>query len=70
MNKPYSVKLGTPDELKNIESEGDREILVPARDVYEAHKLALNKCKGVEEVLSITLNNKKLYNNVTGFCNT
>lgn len=54
MKKQYSAKIGTPDEFKSVETEGPRDILVEARDVYEAHKIALTKTKGVEEVLTIT----------------
>jgi hypothetical protein len=67
VNKPYVAKVGTPDTLKQIDSEGDHEHLVSASNVYEAHKQAMFKCKGVEEVLTITLNNKRVYDIVTGF---
>jgi len=67
MNKSYVVKVGTPDSLKQIDSDGDREQLVKAANVYDAHKQALYKCKGIEEVLSITFNNKRVYDIVTGF---
>ena len=67
MNKSYVVKVGTPDSLKQIDTEGDRELLINASSVYEAHKQTMFKCKGTEEVLIITLNSKRLYDLVTGF---
>lgn len=67
MNKPYVAKVGTPVALKAIDSEGDREHLANATNVYEAHKQAMTKCKGLEEVLTITINNKQVYDHVNGF---
>lgn len=67
MNKSFVAKTGTPDALKQIDSEGDREHLIQASNVYEAHKLAMVKCKNLEEVLTITLNSKRVYDIVTGF---
>lgn len=67
MNKSYVAKVGTPDSLKQIDSEGDRDILIPAQNVYDAHKQAMFKCKGIEEVLSISLSGKRVYDIVTGF---
>lgn len=70
MNKQYVAKIGTPDSLKQIDSESDRESLIPASNVYEAHKQAMFKCKALEEVLTITLNGKRVYDIVTGFGET
>lgn len=65
--KNYVAKLGTPDALKQLDTEGDRDQLVPAANVYEAHKKAMNLTRNTEEVLTITLNNKRVYDIVTGF---
>lgn len=68
MNKPFIAKIGTPDTLKQVDSDSDREILISnVRDVYSAHKTAMNSCRGIEEVLTITLNNKRVYDFNTGF---
>lgn len=65
--KKYVAKVGTPDALKQVDSDSDRETLVEATTVYEAHKKAMSKCRGVEEVLRITLNNVTVYDIVAGF---
>lgn len=65
--KKYVAKVGTPDHLKQIDSDLDREILVEDANPYGAHKKAMIKLKGTEEVLSITINNVRVYDIVTGF---
>lgn len=65
--KKYAVVIGTPDNLKQIDSEIDRETLVEAASVYEAHKIAMGKCKGIEEVLRLTHNGVRVYDIATGF---
>jgi len=67
VKKQYSATIGTPDELKNIDTEADRDVLVEGRDVYEAHKNAMNKCRSVEEVITIKENGKVVYSLAKGF---
>lgn len=67
MKKSYTAKIGIPDSLKQIDSESDREVLITASSPQEAHKLAMYKCGGLEEVLKLTINNKVVYNFSTGF---
>ena len=67
VNKQYSVKIGTPDEHKSVETIADREILIEARDVYQAHKSAMFKTRSLEEVLTIHHGEKLVYGINVGF---
>lgn len=67
MNKKYVAKIGTPDAIKQLDSEGNREVLVSSINVYDAHKQAMSKCRGVEEVLEITINGNIVYTLDGGF---
>lgn len=67
MKVQYVAKLGTPDDLRQVDSESDREIMITASDLYEAHKFAMDKCRGTEEVLALSLNKKLVFDYKTGF---
>lgn len=70
MSKTYIATIGTIDEI-TTEEIPLREIAVNAKDVYEAHKVALFKCnlKEKETVFNIKESTVKtvVFNHKTGF---
>jgi hypothetical protein len=70
MSKTYIATIGTIDEI-TTEEIPLREIAVNAKDVYEAHKVALFKCNLIEKetVFNIKESTVKtvVFNHKTGF---
>ena len=72
MSKTYIAIIGTVDEI-TTEEIPIKEIAITAKDVYEAHKLALFKCNlsSNETVFKIRDSKTKavLFEHKTGFVN-
>jgi hypothetical protein len=66
VNKQYVAKIGALDENTSVVSN-EREILVPARDEFYAHKQALNECNRGEDVLTITRDGVVVFDYKRGF---
>lgn len=70
MSKTYIATIGTIDEV-TTEEIPLKEIAVSAKDIYEAHKVALFKCNFIskETVFNIKESTTKLvvFNHKSGF---